>query len=329
MACLLDFAFRKLFGIKGAVLGMRTIKSMESPSLIDIAPAVWNLNYLQTMSIHAQIIPWIATGIARLRNGRSSTLREKVDLLVQQRTPVDDAEGPVDKETETMEEVKKRLWSLCQTRIRPEPIKAPFVKRKGGPERQTSQRVLTECEPEMAPPYIEDVGSDAFIIMEHYDPVADHELYAASPETLADPDEPQMDDSLPILEPYMPDNAASSSDGWMRSSEGDYFYTDGYGNVYPVEKEPVPENHQIDWTPTPQLLDSEGLEYGEDEDAEGGLFVGENRTYIVHDEGHPWSPSTQLLVHTPDDLPYPLAPHPGDHLSTTTPETELYQTHAI
>jgi hypothetical protein len=47
MARLLDFAFRKLIGIKGSFSGMRTIKSMTSPSLIDVAPAVWDLGYLQ------------------------------------------------------------------------------------------------------------------------------------------------------------------------------------------------------------------------------------------------------------------------------------------
>jgi hypothetical protein len=47
MAHLLDFAFRKLIGVKGSSPGLRTIKSMVSPSLIDIAPAVWDLQYLQ------------------------------------------------------------------------------------------------------------------------------------------------------------------------------------------------------------------------------------------------------------------------------------------
>ena len=47
MTHLLDFAFRKLIGVKGSSPGLRTIKSVVSPSLIDIAPAVWDLQYLQ------------------------------------------------------------------------------------------------------------------------------------------------------------------------------------------------------------------------------------------------------------------------------------------
>lgn len=47
MACLLDFAFRKLIGVRGISPGMRTIKNLASPSLAEIAPAVWDLQYLQ------------------------------------------------------------------------------------------------------------------------------------------------------------------------------------------------------------------------------------------------------------------------------------------
>lgn len=52
MASLLDFAFGKLVGVRGASPGKRTIKRMETPSLIDIAPAVWDLQYLQVSSLH-------------------------------------------------------------------------------------------------------------------------------------------------------------------------------------------------------------------------------------------------------------------------------------
>ncbi len=47
MACLLDFGFRKLVGVKGASPGMRTVKRTRSPALVNIAPAVWDLQYLQ------------------------------------------------------------------------------------------------------------------------------------------------------------------------------------------------------------------------------------------------------------------------------------------
>lgn len=56
MASLLDFAFRKLIGVKKAAPGRKLFKITPSPSLIDIAPAVWNLQYLQ-----ARISDWYLT----------------------------------------------------------------------------------------------------------------------------------------------------------------------------------------------------------------------------------------------------------------------------
>lgn len=50
MASLLEFAFRKLVGLKGAATGYRTLKNTVSVSLIELAPAVWNLQYLQVSS---------------------------------------------------------------------------------------------------------------------------------------------------------------------------------------------------------------------------------------------------------------------------------------
>ena len=50
MAALLDFAFRKLIGFKGTYPGMRTVRGSRSPSMIEIAPAVWDLQYLQVRS---------------------------------------------------------------------------------------------------------------------------------------------------------------------------------------------------------------------------------------------------------------------------------------
>lgn len=59
MTSLLDFAFQKLIGIKlsSPRKGIRTLKSTSSPSLTDIAPAVWSLQYLQ-----ARVSGWFPLG---------------------------------------------------------------------------------------------------------------------------------------------------------------------------------------------------------------------------------------------------------------------------
>ena len=134
---LLDTALRRLIGARGLSSRCRTQGSRGYIPLIDIAPAVWNLHYLQvsrmsdvaksadrtqSMAVHTQTIPAIASGIARLAKARSITLRVKLLQL-------SSLEGAMDKGavigTDTdgiRDEVKRRLWSLCQTTIREDPI---------------------------------------------------------------------------------------------------------------------------------------------------------------------------------------------------------------
>jgi hypothetical protein len=44
---LVSAALYRLIGVKKAMQGVRTTKNITSVPLIDIAPAVWNLRYLQ------------------------------------------------------------------------------------------------------------------------------------------------------------------------------------------------------------------------------------------------------------------------------------------
>lgn len=47
VALMVRTAFYKLLGVKKATCGVRVRKDLDGPSLIDIAPAVWNLRYLE------------------------------------------------------------------------------------------------------------------------------------------------------------------------------------------------------------------------------------------------------------------------------------------
>lgn len=50
---LLNAALRRLIGVgKRGVRGIRTVKRSSSPSLIGVAPAVWNLNYLRVSYLY-------------------------------------------------------------------------------------------------------------------------------------------------------------------------------------------------------------------------------------------------------------------------------------
>lgn len=47
VALLIRAAFSKLLGTKKTTLGVRVVRDMPGPSLIDMAPAVFNIRYLQ------------------------------------------------------------------------------------------------------------------------------------------------------------------------------------------------------------------------------------------------------------------------------------------
>ncbi|KAK4162234.1 hypothetical protein QBC43DRAFT_215789, partial [Cladorrhinum sp. PSN259] len=136
MAYMLDTALRKLIGVKKASPGVRLIKSTPMPSLIEIAPAVWNLQYLQSMAVHSSTIPMISAGISRLMNARSSSLRGKVQRLADRAAAHNDTYVEKNDSEETASDgIKKRLWLLCQTTIRADPTKRlPTQRRANGKE---------------------------------------------------------------------------------------------------------------------------------------------------------------------------------------------------
>lgn len=68
------------------------------------------------------MIPVIAEGVARLSNSRSRVLREKVDRLRSiQAQPLSQADKQGGMES-VREEVKSRLWTMCQTTVHADPI---------------------------------------------------------------------------------------------------------------------------------------------------------------------------------------------------------------
>ncbi|EAQ86625.1 hypothetical protein CHGG_07878 [Chaetomium globosum CBS 148.51] len=308
MACLLDFAFRKLIGVRGTCPGMRTIKNLASPSLTEIAPAVWDLQYLQTMSVHAQVIPSIAAGIARLKNARSASLRDKVDNLTRQTTIGNDGQMLADSVNEVTDEIEKRLWLLCQTRIQPEPIKRPFTAKQGDENRAKKvRRQLEYVRPELEIPttYVDEDGSGTFAAMEGYSLEPDCDPYVAFPGFFPEAAHLGIDAVLQADESYIPAEGVSPPDDWTHSSEGDYFYTDGQGNVYPIERENS-EDDQIDWPPVPQLVDSDGYGQQQDEEWKGYWGQGANQAYIMpHEDG---LPDFGVHIHPDDAANQPFLP---------------------
>jgi hypothetical protein len=129
--------------------------------------------------------------------------------------------------------------------------------------------------------------------MEYYELMAGQDPYIELPgEVLDDPDFPESHGLPHINEPDGVDDSELSSDDWTDSSEADYFYTDGHGNVYPVETHAVPETDEVGWLSTPQLVESEGFNHGEME-----IYGDENanQTYIMYHEVQQWCPASGAL----------------------------------
>jgi hypothetical protein len=272
------------------------------------------------MVVHAQVISSISAGIARLRNARSASLREKVDNLTRRGTIGEDNQTLVDAEADATDEVKKRLWLMCQTHIRPEPIKGPCVPRKAdqsAAERLPSQLALAEQGPGVSTLYIDGLDDTALSVMESYDLVADDDPYVTLPEVLPGPVYPEAGSALQPGELHLLEQGGPSSDEWTHSSEGDYFYTDGQGNVYPVERQAVPKADQIEWTSDPQLSDSNEFYHEDEGELEEHWDGGAKQTYIMYHEAQHWPPVAGLHMRAEDVLDQPLPlPYPDDALSS-------------
>ncbi|KAK0705321.1 hypothetical protein B0H67DRAFT_380205 [Lasiosphaeris hirsuta] len=334
MVSLLDVALRRLTGVERVSPGIKTTRSMPSPSLIDIAPGVWNLRYLQSLETHARIIPIIANGMARLTNARSASLREKLDKFTRTRAPNNPKEG-AGEDNLTRDEVKKTLWSLCQTGVRADPI-SKDSKRKKQKLTKTQEQVpiedphhtgfeLGEFGEAHVSSYQRDIGIDVLVDNGLYSQMAGHDPFSdVSRETSAlvvheeiaefgnsrgvsqdecTQDDPKHTDMLEWrsfyeLTPYDPYTDISSwqyQDGttWEGGfREGDdeflecvgdethsevstdgtesvYFYADGQGNYYPVEKEEIAVSAALDWPSGSQLFGvSSRLQDGEVEQDE-------------------------------------------------------------
>lgn len=239
------------------------------------------------MSAHAQVIPSIAAGIARLKNAQSARLREKLDVLSRRETSGGDSEKALDSETEDTHEVKKRLWSLCQTRIRPDRNKQHSIRGRADENtmKQLPSQVVLAAQEETSTYYFTESNNDAPVTVEDYELVAEHNPSAVLPEISVGPN-------------YLSEDEEPPSEDWTHSSEGDYFYTDGQGNVYPIEREGLVEDDNAAWISAPQIASSEFSH--EEEAMEEGRDGNANESYIMYHEVQHWSPAPGSHIHPAD-----------------------------
>ncbi|CCC07482.1 hypothetical protein SMACR_02486 [Sordaria macrospora] len=298
MALFLDVALRKLIGVKHTSPGVKITEDTQFPSLIEIAPAVWNIRYLQSMTAHAKTIPAISNGIARLRNARSATLREKVNRLLGAEAVSSTPSHPDNLEDGIRKEVEKRLWLLCQTSIRVEPI-VKNSKRKVKGDGEVPADTLEEEILEKFTQLTEDGWANHHHSFLAYDYPFD--LFEEGTDTDMETDT----DAVEYEYQYELGNATLLEDGegWLSedhteeetygeseldlgnddrevmalyephpSSEGDYVYADGLGNLHPIPRHQAIQAGQIDGLAGDELPFEE--EYYEEEFGDAEEYLG-------------------------------------------------------
>jgi hypothetical protein len=138
--------------------------------------------------------------------------------------------------------------------------------------------------------YVSDFDSSAIISMENNELLVDFDGYSISPEALFEPPHPGADVLPQLGKPSLFDDGVPPADECFSSSEGDYFYTDGKGNVFPIDRHVAQDTDETEWPATPQLINSEGISYEADE-VEGEQWdANAHATYIMYHEVQHWPP---------------------------------------
>lgn len=245
------------------------------------------------MTAHAHVIPTIAAGLARLRNAQSASLRQKLDNITGTAIQGSNNKSESVTEASTADEIRKRLWLLCQSGIRPEPVKRHNAKK--GPEEDAIQR----------PPSQADVGGSQLVgfatPLEHavcfdghdfidggYQPATGYDGDLDYQQELHEPELPDAYDFLDTDGPCGVGDSEESPEECTDSSEADYFYADGYGNVYRIEKPTVPSSVEFCWPSSPLLVETENVNNEGRQEIAGGGGEDVNETYIMYDEMQQW-----------------------------------------
>ncbi|TLS25161.1 hypothetical protein PpBr36_07468 [Pyricularia pennisetigena] len=114
-----------LLGIKKPTPRIRRLRSFECPSLLEIAPAAFNMRYLQEVVQRAPFLNSISSVLARLvDNAQSPSLRQKVASLAMGTAEGSEMQIPSADSTQKehctdkdryFEEVGKMIWPVLQT----------------------------------------------------------------------------------------------------------------------------------------------------------------------------------------------------------------------
>ncbi|KAI1136699.1 hypothetical protein F5Y05DRAFT_420046 [Hypoxylon sp. FL0543] len=110
-------ALQVTIGAKERIRGLRVLHLDSRPSLLQLAPAIWNAHYLEAVTFHVANFPIISNIIATASRSRSPTLRRKsLKLFVDDDQESTGADIDINAHRDA---IHKRLWDLVQTGLEP------------------------------------------------------------------------------------------------------------------------------------------------------------------------------------------------------------------
>lgn len=271
------------------------------------------------MTAHASIVPSIVSGIMRLSNAQSSILRQKLERLASCEGRAKDGHADV---TDSSEGIIRRLWLLCQTRIRGD-IRVPQPRKRPDSKRMATQPQLRPVQTDTSSTNNSehsDVSDDESVIeLGINDRLPDNSPLVEAPQPLLEGFD--LSQAYELMNEEIQESAWRDHDlamnDWISSSEGDYFYADGLGNVIPVEKHTALKKDEISWADD-EIEHEEP--YGQPDigifahgDNEIDLDENEDQAYIMYDEQN-WFLAHEAPYQDQDQGPsfHPLPPQPYD-----------------
>ncbi|KAI3319197.1 hypothetical protein HD806DRAFT_548761 [Xylariaceae sp. AK1471] len=121
-AYMVEAALYFIFGMRQRFRNLTILKLEEAPSLLELAPAVWNSHYLKSTVNHVKNFAVISNILASSVNAQSPDLRRKGAGLLEENPS--GANRDCNRETEHAarrleSSVQRRLWDLLQATLKP------------------------------------------------------------------------------------------------------------------------------------------------------------------------------------------------------------------
>ncbi|KAI0203102.1 hypothetical protein F4808DRAFT_52090 [Astrocystis sublimbata] len=121
-ARLVDAAFRTTFGMRKRTKGINIIELEKTPSLLELAPALWNSHYLRSTLNHTNKFAVISNILASSLHGQSPQIRRKGAELCNDSVTKNDThhgQGLAQQTKQLESSIQQKLWDLLQNIIVP------------------------------------------------------------------------------------------------------------------------------------------------------------------------------------------------------------------